>query len=75
MRFPVILRLAFTALFMMGLASNVNAADAKPKPLKVGDRAPDFKLKGTDGKEYRLAEFKGKSAVVVVWYPRALTGG
>ena len=42
---------------------------------KVGDRAPDFKLKGTDGKEYTLSQFSGKSAVVIAWYPKASTGG
>ena len=45
------------------------------EPLKVGDKSPDFKLKGTDGKEYTLSQFQGKSAVVVAWYPKALTGG
>ncbi len=45
------------------------------KGLKIGDVAPDFELKGTDGKTYKLSDFKGKSAVVVAWYPKALTGG
>ena len=43
--------------------------------LKVGDTAPDFKLKGSDGKEYTLAQFKGKQAVVIAWFPKAFTGG
>lgn len=46
-----------------------------PKPLKVGDVAPDFEMKGSDGKTYKLADFKDKSAVLVAWYPKALTGG
>jgi thioredoxin-dependent peroxiredoxin len=50
-------------------ALNVAAA------LKVGDEAPDFTLKGSDGKTYKLSEFKGKQAVVVAWYPKAMTGG
>ena len=33
--------------------------------LKVGDDAPDFKLEGSDGKTYKLSDFKGKQAVVV----------
>lgn len=45
------------------------------KELAVGDVAPAFKLKGTDGKDYALSDFKGKSGVVVAWYPKALTGG
>lgn len=43
--------------------------------LKVGDPFPGFQLKGTDGKTYSLDQFKGKSAIVMAWYPRALTGG
>lgn len=44
-------------------------------PLKVGDDAPDFSLQGSDGKTYKLSDFKGKQAVVVAWYPKAMTGG
>jgi hypothetical protein len=43
--------------------------------LKVGDTAPPFSLQGSDGKSYRLADFKGKSAVVLAWFPKAFTGG
>ncbi len=42
---------------------------------KVGDKAPDFKLMGSDGKEYTLSQFRGKSAVVIAWYPKAATPG
>ena len=41
--------------------------------LKVGDKAPDFKLVGS-GKTYSLTEMKGK-AVVLAWFPKAFTGG
>ena len=43
--------------------------------LKVGDAAPNFKLKGSDGKTYELAQFQGKRAVVIAWFPKAFTGG
>jgi peroxiredoxin Q/BCP len=43
--------------------------------LKVGDPAPEFSLKGSDGKTYALSDFKGKKAVVVAWFPKAFTGG
>jgi len=43
--------------------------------LTVGDKAPDFKLEASDGKTYRLSDFKGKKAVVVAWFPRAFTQG
>jgi thioredoxin-dependent peroxiredoxin len=42
--------------------------------LKVGDKAPDFSLPGTDGKAHKLSDYKGK-AVVIAWYPAALTSG
>ena len=36
--------------------------------LSVGEAAPDFDLPGTGGRSYTLAEFAGKS-VVLVFYP------
>jgi peroxiredoxin Q/BCP len=61
--------LALGSLLILGTA--LSAAE----PLKVGDDAPDFSLVGSDGKTYKLSEFKGKKAVVVAWFPRAFTGG
>ena len=43
--------------------------------LKVGDKAPNFKLQGTDGKTHQLSEYAGKKAVVVAWFPAAFTRG
>jgi peroxiredoxin Q/BCP len=43
--------------------------------LKVGDPAPDFTLGASDGKTYHLADFKGKQAVVLAWFPKAFTRG
>ena len=56
-------------------AEEEKSADKNVAALKVGDAAPNFKLKGTDGKTYQLSDFKGKSGVIVAWYPKALTGG
>jgi peroxiredoxin Q/BCP len=41
----------------------------------VGDKAPDFKLQASDGKEYSLSDFAGKKAVVIAWFPKAFTRG
>lgn len=61
----------FAAFALLGgLAANVEAKD-----LKVGDKAPEFKLKASDGKTYSLSQFRGKKAVVVAWFPKAFTGG
>jgi peroxiredoxin Q/BCP len=43
--------------------------------LKVGDPAPDFTLRATDGKSYKLSDFKGKKNVVLAIYVLAFTGG
>jgi thioredoxin-dependent peroxiredoxin len=70
------------AIKMFGLASGLcacltattmttKAADG----LKPGDTAPDFNLQGSDGKTYKLSDFKGKKAVVLAWFPKAFTGG
>lgn len=50
-------------------------APAQSAELKVGDQAPGFSLKGSDGKTYELDAFKGKQAVVIAWFPKAFTGG
>jgi peroxiredoxin Q/BCP len=43
--------------------------------LKIGDSAPDFTLQGSDGRTYTLADFTGKQAVVLAWFPKAYTRG
>jgi peroxiredoxin Q/BCP len=59
---------------LLGLALCISIGSAA-EALKVGDDAPDFTMTGTDGKTYKLSDFKGKQAVVVAWYPRADTPG
>lgn len=49
--------------------------DSAAAGLKVGDKAPDFKLPGSDGKTYSLKDFAGEKAVVIAWFPKAFTGG
>ncbi len=55
---------------MFGAGPRAQAAE-----LKVGDAAPAFELKGSDGKTYSLKDFAGKKAVVLAWFPKAFTGG
>ena len=58
--------------FALGVATlGVSAAG----DLKIGDPAPPFSLPGSDGKTYQLASYKGKQAVVLVWFAKAFTGG
>ncbi|MBI2135256.1 thioredoxin-dependent thiol peroxidase [Candidatus Woesearchaeota archaeon] len=42
--------------------------------LKEGQKAPDFKLKDSNGKEVKLSEFKGKN-VALYFYPKDDTSG
>lgn len=56
------------------MAAALSAQTPAPE-LKVGDMAPDFSLQGTDGKTYRLSDFKGKQAIVLAWFPKAYTQG
>jgi peroxiredoxin Q/BCP len=47
---------------------------AKSSELKVGDKAPAFSLKNTEGKTIKLSDLKGKK-VVLYFYPRDMTPG
>ena len=69
--------------FLMGMAASsgvvavltLATASATAAEPKAGEKAPNFSLMGSDGKTYSLSDFKGKSAVVLAWFPKALTGG
>src|SRR5512147_2994024 len=64
------------ALLTIGLAAVLAVAvKAQSTELKVGDTAPDFNLQASDGKTYKLSDYKGKKAVVVAWFPKAFTQG
>lgn len=67
----ILISISACLALLLGSATMAGAAE----PPKVGDAAPDFKLTGTDGKTYQLSDFRGKKAVVLVWYPKAKTGG
>ncbi len=59
---------------LMALSLCLAAAPARGE-VGVGDDAPAFELKGSDGKTYSSEQFKGKQVVVIAWYPKAFTGG
>lgn len=42
--------------------------------VEVGDKAPEFDLRDQHGQQVKLADFAGKSNVVLVFYPFAFTG-
>lgn len=59
-----------TLPLILVLVGTAAAAELKP-----GDPAPDFSMAGSDGKTHSLADYKGKQAVVIAWFPKAFTGG
>ena len=66
------LAFACSAALVLGAMANTSLATDE---LKVGDDAPSFELVGSDGKTHKLADYKGKQAIVIAWYPKAFTGG
>jgi cytochrome oxidase Cu insertion factor (SCO1/SenC/PrrC family) len=72
----VLLVLASLSALAQQAAPQAAKPPAAPKTnLKVGDAAPDFTLPGTDGKTYKLSDFRGQKNVVLAFYVLAFTGG
>ena len=74
------LALAFgVAVLSLPWASSVTARQCMtslmPRALQPGDVAPDFELRGTDGRTHRLSDYRGKQAVVLAWFARAFSEG
>lgn len=71
------------ALLLAGTVAMSAAGFAQGKPdesgmPKVGDMAPDFTLKyfdGTQRKDVKLSDYRGKKNVVVAFFVFAFTGG
>lgn len=53
--------LLWSALVIAGAYASI----AHAKEIEVGAKAPDFKVKGVDGKDYSLADTKGAKATVL----------
>lgn len=76
------MRRLILALMLAGIAGSVPlsarqrcGAAAMPRTLQAGDMAPDFALFGSDGRTYRLLDYRGKQAVVFVWFAKAFSAG
>jgi peroxiredoxin Q/BCP len=67
-------KLVWVAAVCVSLTAVAAARMQAPEGLKVGDKAPDFSLPGTDGKTHKLSDYKGRT-VVLAWFPAAFTGG
>jgi peroxiredoxin Q/BCP len=54
----------FACLAVLAAVVTVNATE-----LKVGDKAPNFKLRDANGGTYELMQYTAQSPVVVAWVP------
>jgi cytochrome oxidase Cu insertion factor (SCO1/SenC/PrrC family) len=61
-----ILRVACLVLLAGALTGGLASGDSD-SPAKVGDVLTDFTLKGIDGKEVSLKQFRGKKPVLLVF--------
>lgn len=69
-------RLAIAGGFAACLAGARTAVSSSPSTtLKIGDKAPDFTLPSTEGGTVHLADYLGKSTIVLAFFPAAFTGG
>ena len=81
--FSVLLSIGFLASLaiptaMIPLCAKTPADQTAPVAIKVGDLAPDFKLRYFDGtalKQVSLSDYRGKKNVVLAFYVFAFTGG
>jgi len=60
-----ILSAALTAAFF--ILSGFAAEQSKYPPLAIGSKAPDFNLRGVDGKDYSLKDFANAKLLVIVF--------
>lgn len=70
-----VLAAALLVAMSAGLFAQSKEASSMPK---VGDMAPEFSLKyftGSDLKEVKLSDYRGKKNVVLAFYIFAFTGG
>ena len=67
--------MSLVLLAVLGVVALAQQPTPPKTHLKVGDPAPEFSLRATDGKAYKLSDFKGKKNVVLAIYVLAFTGG
>jgi peroxiredoxin Q/BCP len=67
---------ATAAALLVGLFNVLTGrGERHPVVLAAGDMAPDFELRGSDGRPYALRDYRGREAVVLAWFPKAFTSG
>jgi peroxiredoxin Q/BCP len=63
--------MAIPMVLLMALLAGCSSTGS----VKVGDRAPDFRLKNQFGEEVTLAQYRGENNVVLYFYPKDNTSG
>ena len=69
------LRAGLLLIAIVASTTATSVATLQPAQLKVGDQAPPFTLVGSDGRTYRLADYRGKQVVILAWFAKAFTSG
>ena len=59
---------ATAAFAQLGPKDSANLSATEIDRILTGQAAPDFALENTDGKAMMLSDFRGKKAVVLVFY-------
>lgn len=67
MRHPLAIVLAIGVLVTAGATAAAESDDQTLPRLKEAFRAPDFELRGEDGKTYRLSDYRGQVVVLNFW--------
>ncbi|MCS7052107.1 MAG: peroxiredoxin [Ignavibacterium sp.] len=62
-------------LFFSIITFGLFGCGGNAQSIKEGELAPDFTLQDENSKSYTLSEFRGKSPVVIFFYPKAGTPG
>jgi peroxiredoxin len=57
------------------LLQNRTIKEGNHMELKVGDKAPDFKLSSTRKEKISLSDYEGKKNVLLAFYPLNFTPG
>src|SRR5258706_3658513 len=64
-------KLKFLAVAVLGMVATISAAEPKNAEvihdLKIGDTAPDFRLRGIDGKTHTLADYKDAQLLMIAF--------
>ena len=65
-------------LVLLAIGALLVPLDSAAADLAVGDAAPAFEMKGSDGRTYKLADLLdegGSKGIALSWFPMAFTSG